>query len=353
MTTPFTFEEVTQAAEKILQRDRFDTDLVYSDTDDSDSEDSDISEDSDSDTDSSSEEEYIKRAKTSERAKHKKILPSKTTMHKTRFEDSSDEEETPIAKTRKAVHKQRSTKQNPQEEVENLIQQLGRMRIGDVNYSTLYYKAITLDPAVKEIIEMPDIPPRNNNTGNMNNNLSNVPRATNSMYNNGSPNTTPMYPPHTPYPPRVGCYGCRERGHGLAGCPKIEDMLTKGLLRKSEETGRIELPEGTPLRRWGDDTLVQAYENMMRSVTTHFVRWEEEETDSVFKDEEREIYWTIENINAKESKDEIEAHPAYRTEKEGTHKRTEIFDGVYPSKGRDTRDEMKKGQRQRYKLRGD
>ncbi|KAG1782093.1 hypothetical protein EV702DRAFT_1041807 [Suillus placidus] len=234
MTTPFMFEEVTQAAEKILQQDRFDTDLVYSDTDDSDSEDSDSSADSDSDMDSSSEEEYIKRAKTLKRAKHKNILPSKTTMHKTRFEDSSDEEETPIAKTRKAVHKQRSAKQNPQEEVEDLIQRLGRMRIGDANYSTLYYKAITLDPAVKEIIE------------------------------NG------------------------------------------------KKKRRIAHPQM-----------------------------------------KREIYWTIENINEKESEDEKEAYPAYRTEKEGARKRTEIFDGIYPSKGRDTRDETKKGQHQRDELRGD
>ncbi|KAG2756194.1 hypothetical protein P692DRAFT_20661742, partial [Suillus brevipes Sb2] len=56
MTTPFSFDEVSQAAEKILQQDRFDTDLVYSDTNDSDSEGSDSSLNSDSDTDSSPEE---------------------------------------------------------------------------------------------------------------------------------------------------------------------------------------------------------------------------------------------------------------------------------------------------------
>jgi hypothetical protein len=124
MTTPFSFDEVSQAAEKILQRDRFDTDLVYSDTNDSDSEGSDSSSNSDSDTDSSPEEEYVKQAKTLKRAKHKRHLPSgKTIICKTRFEDySSDDKETPISKTRKAVHRQRIAKQNPQEEVENLIQ---------------------------------------------------------------------------------------------------------------------------------------------------------------------------------------------------------------------------------------
>ncbi|KAG2756195.1 hypothetical protein P692DRAFT_20814946 [Suillus brevipes Sb2] len=40
----------------------------------------------------------------------------------------------------------------------------------------------------------------------------------------------------------------------------------------------------------------------------------------------------------------MRAYPAYRTQREGTHKQTEIFDGVYPSKGQEAREEMKKEQ---------
>ncbi|KAG2046759.1 hypothetical protein BDR06DRAFT_898579, partial [Suillus hirtellus] len=51
MTIPFTFDEVSQAADKILQCDHFDTDLVYSDTDNSDSSESDSPSGNDPDTD--------------------------------------------------------------------------------------------------------------------------------------------------------------------------------------------------------------------------------------------------------------------------------------------------------------
>ncbi|KAG2045889.1 hypothetical protein BDR06DRAFT_865241, partial [Suillus hirtellus] len=245
MTTPFTFDEVSQAADKILQRDRFDTDLVYSDTDNSDSSDSDSSSSMDSDTESSSEsdEDYHRKLKSAKRAKHKRHLPSKTIIRKTHFEDGSSDDETPITKTRRAVHRQRAAKQGSQEEVENLIQQLGRMKIGDANYSTLYYQAITLDPAVKDIVENPlsrrrreqdmgfrdnrfpsaRFTPRDNGTNFINRNTNNQYSAPNRT------STTPNYS-NTLYPDKPFCYGCGEEDHGLATCPKIEDMLTKGEL---------------------------------------------------------------------------------------------------------------------------
>lgn len=47
MTKYFTFNQVSQAAEKILQCDYFDMDLVYSDMEDLDSKDSDSSSNTD------------------------------------------------------------------------------------------------------------------------------------------------------------------------------------------------------------------------------------------------------------------------------------------------------------------
>jgi len=248
MTTPFTFDEVTQAAEKIVQWDHFDTDLVYSDTEGSDGDQSDSSTDTDSDSESSSEEKYKKQAKSSKRAKYKTHLPTcKTAICKTHFEDyNSDDKETPISKTRKAVHQQRASKQSLHEEVENLIQQLGRMKIGDANYSTPYYKAITLDPAVKDIIESPlerkrkeyamglrdtrfpsaRFTQRDRETSNIarginnNSNYSNMPNRSSSAPNYQS----------NPYPERTTCYGCGEENHELATCLKIEELLTRGEL---------------------------------------------------------------------------------------------------------------------------
>ncbi|KAG2079508.1 uncharacterized protein F5147DRAFT_592260, partial [Suillus discolor] len=365
MTTPFAFNDVSKAAEKILQRDRFDTDLVYSDTDDSESEDSDSSSNTDSDTDSSSdsEEEYRKNPKSSKKAKHKRHLhTSKTILRKTRFEDGSSDEETPIARTRKAVHKQRAAKNNTQEEVENLIQQLGRMKIGDANYSTLYYKAITLDPKVKEIVESPldwkakeysmglrdnrfptaRFSPRPNFANNTHNamdsrnNFINMNRNTNSNYNRNTPN----------YMDKMICFGCGEDTHGLAACPKIEELLTKGELVRMEN-GRIALRGGVPLRKWTGQTIINAYENWKRSAQTHFVKSWESEYESESETDDREHCLTLGYVSDEESEEEeLRTYPVYRTPKDGARKRSEVFDGVYPSKGRDAREEIKKEQRQ-------
>ncbi|KAG2046760.1 hypothetical protein BDR06DRAFT_977235 [Suillus hirtellus] len=53
------------------------------------------------------------------------------------------------------------------------------------------------------------------------------------------------------------------------------------------------------------------------------------------------------------NKEEVCAYQVYRTQKEGAHKKSELFDGVYLMMGRDAREAMKKEQRQRYELRGD
>ncbi|KAG1735828.1 hypothetical protein EDB19DRAFT_1638252 [Suillus lakei] len=283
MTTPFSFDEVSQAAEKILQRDRFDTDLVYSDTEGSDSNDSDSSDDTGSDTDAStdSEEEHAKRAKHSKRAKYKHTLPMhKSSLRKTRFEEeySSDDEESPSMKTRKAVQKERTTRVNPKEEVENLIQQLGQMHIGDANYGTLYYKAITLDPVVRKIIESPlERAAKERSMGLRDPQFPSARLPTNNRSTTSNTNQVPRPAPnYNPYPRGTACFGCGDATHGLVGCPKIAELLTKGALRKTEG-GLIVLPGGIPLRRWGEETLISAYEKWVQTeARTHFIKWEDD-----------------------------------------------------------------------------
>jgi hypothetical protein len=170
------------------------------------------------------------------------------------------------------------------------------------------------------------------------NSTTNAPRNTSNMYS--VPNRAPIYS-NIPLAQRGVCFGCGEKDHGLVGCLTINKMMSKGTLKKSEG-GRLELPEGIPLRRWGEETLLEAYNNMRSAARTHFVKWEEE-SESTFENEGRKIYSTSGYISEEESEEEeMRAYPAYRTQREGVCKWTEIFDGVYPSKGQDAREEMKK-----------
>jgi hypothetical protein len=169
--------------------------------------------------------------------------------------------------------------------------------------------------------------------------------------------STPNYQSN-PYPERTTCYGCGEENHGLATCPKIEELLTRGELIRTRN-GLVMLPGEIPLRRWLGQTLVSAYENWTRSAKTHFIKWTENACDDDSESESESEANTSENCwedgyisNEETEQERMRAYPAYRTQREGAHKRTEIFNGVYPSKGWDAREEMKKEQHQRYELRG-
>jgi hypothetical protein len=192
--------------------------------------------------------------------------------------------------------------------------------------------------------------PRDNHTRNNNiDSTTNAPRNTSNVYS--VPNRAPIYS-NIPLAQRGVCFGCREKGHRLVGCPTINEMLNKGTLKKLE-SGRLELPEGMPLRRWGEETLLEAYNNMRSAARTHFVRWEVE-SESAVEDNKCGTYSTSGYVSEEESEEEeMRAYPAYRTQREGTRKQTVIFDGVYPSKGQEAREEMKKEQCQRYELRGE
>ncbi|KAG1832634.1 hypothetical protein EV424DRAFT_1342177 [Suillus variegatus] len=69
--------------------------------------------------------------------------------------------------------------------------------------------------------------------------------------------------------------------------------------------------------------------------------------------DDSESCWMAEHMSSDESDEEIYAYPVYRTQKEGMCKKSEVFDGVYLTMGRDTWEAMKKEQCQRYELWGD
>ncbi|KAG2112069.1 uncharacterized protein F5147DRAFT_651167 [Suillus discolor] len=93
-------------------------------------------------------------------------------------------------------------------------------------------------------------------------------------------------------------------------------------------------------------------EEILTKAKTHFVRWMEPELgDAASESNGSESCWVMVHMSGDDSdNEEVCAYPVCRTQKEGTHKKSEVFDGVYPMMGRDAWEAMKKEQRQRYEL---
>lgn len=152
LAIPFTVDEINQAAEKLLQRDRFDANIYESDG----SVDSDTDADSDGGDSTDSDEDELRRLR---RRLKKKTKYSKRKLESDN-EESSDEEVRPKArKTRDA--KRVVTAEEP--EIETLINKINTMSITDPGYAALVFKALKLDPGVLKDINPPQFATRPSN----------------------------------------------------------------------------------------------------------------------------------------------------------------------------------------------
>ena len=90
----------------------------------------------------------------------------------------------------------------------------------DPLYAFNYYKAVKLDPFVKEIIPRPT--------------LSTTPRTSNIS----APQRTSA-PQTMSTRDELKCFGCGEKGHGISYCPSINDLLAKGIIQR-DDSGKLE-----------------------------------------------------------------------------------------------------------------
>jgi len=332
LSEPYSVVDINAAAEAILQRDRFDTALDDSDTEDgwssgeeSDSEDSDDDDSSDSD---------------SEDEKKRKRRKEKTSRRKS--SDSVGKTENP--KKRAVSGKRR--------EVEGLIKQMNLLAQDDPKYGLAYYRAMKLDTDVSKIVGMPvqrqvysPMQSRPNPA---------IFQQTVQPYN--PPQLSqPTAPPSQAFPPRnlipnrsqppilppprgseIICYGCGEKGHGLSSCVKIHDLLTKGLLAK-DFAGRIVNKDGSPVRRMMGETFVQAIEREQRP-QSHYITFQEKE-DSERSESEGEDDDVVLAISGTD----FNVFEVERPAKQIATKRKTVMEGVYPPRLKDLKDKENQG----------
>jgi hypothetical protein len=136
------------------------------------------------------------------------------------------------------------------------------------------------------------------------------------------------------------CFGCGEKGHGMLNCQKINDLLGKGVLTR-DHAGRVVHANGSPIRRIGRETFVEAFDRESRPVA-HFVTVRDYESES--ETGESDDKGPIEAESSYEEwRDDVfvirdienAGYGVERPEKQITAKRKQVLEGVYPPRLRD------------------
>jgi hypothetical protein len=260
LTEAFPMAEVIKVVEKLFERNRFDFNPADSDSDLSGyDEDSETSGD-ESDEEDSDEEDHKKSSSTKKHSKKKRHSSQDSS------DSDSDTETVTCAPPKnckttakstptKDTKKQSSTKHTDQDDVEQLIKQLGKLSLDDPKYGLLYYKAIKLDTTVTKCVPPPAVINRMT-TGN-NNAHRHLP------YSAGPPCTIPPRPmapimsqPMESHPPMTS-YACGQVGHGICTCSALLDMISKGTLLR-DQNGRITFRDGSVVRWELGEIIIEA-----------------------------------------------------------------------------------------------
>ena len=283
LTEAFPMAEVIKVVEKLFERNRFDYNLADSDSDLPDLDaDTDTSED-ESDSDESDKENHVKTNN-----KHRKT--KKHTKHHS--SDSDTEDDITIRASRKA-HKA-TTKTTPakdgkkhsatskhaeQDDVEQIIKQLGKLSLDDPKYGLLYYRAIKLDTAVAQCVQ----PPVVNNRSTVNNNSYVQPTYSNTPPRPIQPRSPPVILQPPSARPPMTCFGCGEVGHGIRTCVPLQEMLQKGTLLR-DQNGRITFRDGSVVHREQGETIIQAA-SKRKTMQSHFVTMVQDEALEYYQSE--------------------------------------------------------------------
>jgi Mg-chelatase subunit ChlI len=149
ITQVFPMTDVINTVQASLERNRFDYDLMDSDSEElsDESSESDSEDNSSENSDSESESEVDHNKSSHKKKSHKK----KAKSYKAK---SSKEDHTKKQTSKDTGYTQHK---NSQEEVENLIKQLGKMSVNDPQYALSYYKAVKLDSLAAKCLRPPQV----------------------------------------------------------------------------------------------------------------------------------------------------------------------------------------------------
>ena len=258
ITRPFTFDQIEKAAKSLLQADRFDRERMPSDDEEDSDEEEDLAFSSDEEASVASDDDregnqILKRLASRVAATAKDKHEDKDRKKKT--EDKGKKEKDGVSKTPKQ-----------EKEVADLIDKMSKMSISDPAYVTHYYRALCLDTRVEKILAPPAqaTPAR---------------PGTSQSFRSQPPQVTGASPR---YAQERRCFGCGDAKHIGAACPKLAELVQKGIIARDAD-GRYAMKDGARIwRNTRDETLVDAAVRQS-SAQTHYIRaeesdWEDEES---------------------------------------------------------------------------
>ena len=351
LSTPFPTTSIVKAAETLLKRDRFDNDRLPSDSEESDAADGSSSE-ADSDTDDSGYESPVEvKRPLRKAAKKPKVLRKKKVAFKNHVDDDEDRSDAEFSeeaelsrRPRKSTFRREKSPVRPatpsreNDEVEDLIKQLGKLSIDDPAYAVLYFRAVTKNPLVKDIVPSPSMQRRSTTP---------TPTSSGSRFER-------QPPPHmagaiaSNRPERGKCWGCGEAGHTMFACPALADLEKKGVIKRDRQ-GRVYHSNGDSIQRQDfNKTILQAV-NRATPPTSNFIgindSWDWDLDAPLDTEEDTTV--TLYNYLCDDSDEEafMEAYPVERVTRSTNTARKERFDGVYVPPRRPALSEAKENRR--------
>ncbi|KAG1723336.1 hypothetical protein EDB19DRAFT_1834640 [Suillus lakei] len=351
----FPVDKVTTTTEKLLHRDRFDADLLVSDIDsDTDKEklsEESLDEGSDSESCESEQEFFRKGSKT--QGKHTKKKETKKVKSKVNKSPHQDQ---------KGTNPKGSNSLEPLDEMEGLIKQMSSISLEDPDYALLYYRATRMDPSIKDLVAAPAKKRDNNNVYSQNwtttRDNGSTDGKTNSTPGNYQNRATPgsrfYFTPDTPFQERK-CYGCGEKGYSSTYSPQLTKLVGEGKLTRIGR-GKVARPDGRPVRRMPEETVVEAINREDKMPTSHFIRIDDKDTQNTpsalsvkrkkssiyIKEYNSELQMDTEESErdrntylqetSEDSDEEYRLYPVERTTWNSTQGRKEWYDKVFPPK---------------------
>jgi hypothetical protein len=331
LRVPFAEDRIMKVVENsILERDRFDrgysrnkSELEESDDDDSAS---DVSASDDS-SDEESDREDRKR-----RSKKKVVRRKKSHRERDRWDSEEEQPKKSQKKSQVKSSKKESRHQeqkNNGDEMEDLIEQMGRMSISDPDYVQLYYRVLSLNPFLARCLKAPSSFTRQSRVSPSYSSINPPMPIANSIQN--PPMINPRYNQSMSMGAPITCYGCGIVGHGISQCPKIEELIQTGVLVRGANR-KISFKDGTPIFRVGNETIIQATERIkaskVKNTVSHFYAIKEmDDSDSDSDQDDCDVY-LIPGIDYESDSGNVLA--AERTTRQISKSRKEAFDGVYP-----------------------
>ncbi|KAK7023221.1 hypothetical protein R3P38DRAFT_3195224 [Favolaschia claudopus] len=263
----YSMYEINQAAEWYFRRNRAEAMIMNAADYDINFDDgfSDSSDDSDADSESEDSDYDSYRRKHREKKKARK---EKDKIKKRRRELSKSRSSDHLSTKSKGEERAATIKPTGSAaEVTDLIRKINKMSLDDAEYAPTYYSILALDTTgvAAKCVK----PPQVQTTPSWAPTRPPTPRP--ALRNSAPPVSAPVTTAPATYPNNIpvgagsvpqrnfpDCFGCGKDDHRMRDCVEIQSLFKDGVVKNDEQTGRLCMKDGSPIRRMYGEHLAQA-----------------------------------------------------------------------------------------------